>query len=137
VPADGYPYLSAVGVRAFLDAAHHALLTAAELIEQNMPHAVCPRCEGAGGDCKGCRKGCGYVTEFALAVTPVRATSMRWFIRPSSPCFRGAVLEDRAAVARAEAPAGGDRAGVGGTGRAQPRVEAEAAPPGVHRRAEP
>jgi hypothetical protein len=66
-----YPYVSAVGVRRQLDEAHDALQVAADLIEQNLPHAVCPRCQGTGkapggGSCPGCRSGCGYVTEFGL-----------------------------------------------------------------------
>jgi hypothetical protein len=66
-----YPYVSAVGVRKSLDDARDALEVAAELIEQNLPHAVCPRCQGTGKAqgglvCPGCRSGCGYVTEFAL-----------------------------------------------------------------------
>lgn len=65
-----YPYLSVELVRAELEAAHAALRAAAELIEQNLPHAVCPGCQGTGkaegGQCETCRMGCGYVPKWRL-----------------------------------------------------------------------
>lgn len=59
--AAAYPYLSTTKVKEHLEEAFDSLRAAAELIEQNLPYAVCPSCEGTGKQCKGCRCGCGYV----------------------------------------------------------------------------
>jgi ParB-like chromosome segregation protein Spo0J len=65
---DSYPWINQVAAEEHLDEALAQLRMAWELIAGNLPHAVCPRCEGAGGECDLCktrgRSGCGYLPKW-------------------------------------------------------------------------
>lgn len=68
--ASAYPYIDVSAVGRHLNDALDALDAAASYVEANLPHAVCPECDGRGeregdGDCDGCRRS-GYVTAWRL-----------------------------------------------------------------------